>query len=91
MMVIVSLAAAVLLAACGGQSATSESPASETVPTAFSDPEAAFADREASGEDLIYAWFGVLAEDAPRGEHEGGHLEGTLAAHEALDVHDRGA
>jgi hypothetical protein len=60
-MAIVGLASAVLLAACGGQSATSESPAPESLPAAFSDPEAAFADREASGEDLINAWFGLLA------------------------------
>ena len=60
-MVIVGLAAAVLLVACGGQSATNESPASDSLPAAFSDPEAAFADREASGEDLINAWFGLLA------------------------------
>ena len=31
------------------------------MPAAFTDPDAAFADREASGEDLIYAWFGLLA------------------------------
>ena len=59
--VAMALACATLLAACGGQSATSESPAPEAVPTAFADPEAAFADREASGEDLINAWFGLLA------------------------------
>ena len=59
--VAMALVCATLLAACGGQSATSESPAPEAVPTAFADPEAAFADRKASGEDLINAWFGLLA------------------------------
>lgn len=54
MMVIVGLASAILLVACGGQSATSESASSEAIPAAFSD-------REASGEDLANAWFGLLA------------------------------
>lgn len=61
MVVLVGLASAALLVACGGQSAKIESPASEAIPAAFSDPETAFANREASGEDLINAWFGLLA------------------------------
>lgn len=62
LMVIVGLASAALLAACGGQSATIESPASEAVPAAFSD-------REASGEDLANAWFELLSmTGAPAGE-----------------------
>lgn len=55
------LAGTLLLSACGGGAATSESPAAEAGPAAFLDPKTAYADREASGEDLIYAWFGVLA------------------------------
>ena len=61
------LAGTLLLSACGGGAATSESPAAEAAPAAFSDPKTAYADREASGEDLIYAWFGVLALAAPSG------------------------
>ena len=61
------LAGTLLLSACGGGAATSESPAAEAAPAAFSDPEAAYADREASAEDLIYAWFGLLALAAPSG------------------------
>ena len=52
--VVLALAAAVLLSACGGESATSESASSETVP-------AAFTDRDASGEELANAWFGLLS------------------------------
>ena len=48
------MAAAVVLSACGGDGATSESAPSETVP-------AAFTDRDASGEDLANAWFGLLS------------------------------
>ena len=48
------MAAAVVLSACGGEGATSESAPSETVP-------AAFTDRDASGEDLANAWFGLLS------------------------------
>ncbi len=55
-----ALVVAVLLTACGSQSATVESSASDAMPAAFTDPEAAFANPEASGEDLIYAWFGLL-------------------------------
>ena len=54
------LAGTLLLSACGGGAATSESPAAEAGPAAFADPKAAFANPDASGEDLIYAWFGVL-------------------------------
>ena len=54
MIVALSLAAAVVLSACGGDGATSESAPSETVP-------AAFTDRDASGEDLANAWFGLLS------------------------------
>jgi len=53
-MTLVAVACATLLAACGGQSATSEGPASEAVPTAFADPDA-------SGEDLANAWLGLLS------------------------------
>ncbi len=49
---------AVLLTACGNQSATVESSASDAMPAAVTDPKVAFANPEASGEDLIYAWFG---------------------------------
>ena len=49
-----AVAAAVLLSACGGQGATSDSATSEAAP-------AAFADRGASGEDLANAWFGLLS------------------------------
>lgn len=59
-LVIAALVGAVLLSACGGQSATVESSMSAAMPAAFTDPEAAFANPEASGEDLIYAWFGLL-------------------------------
>ena len=59
---LVALVGAVLFTACGGsQSTTVESSTSAAMPAAFTDPDAAFADREASGEDLIYAWFGLLA------------------------------
>ena len=57
---IAALVVAVLLAACGSESASVESPASDAMPASFTDPEAAFANPEASGEDLIYAWFGLL-------------------------------
>ena len=53
-MVILATAAAVLLSACGGEAATSQSASPEAVP-------AAFADRGASGEDLANAWFGLLS------------------------------
>ena len=52
--VVLALAAAVLLSACGGEGATSESAPSEAVP-------AAFTDRDASGEQLANAWFGLLS------------------------------
>ena len=52
--VVLALAAAVLLSACGGEGATSESAPSEAVP-------AAFTDRDASGEELANAWFGLLS------------------------------
>ena len=54
MIVVLALAAAVLLSACGGEGATSESAPSEAVP-------AAFTDRDASGEELANAWFGLLS------------------------------
>ena len=57
---LVSLFGALLLSACGGQSVTVESTASDAMPEAFTDPEAAFADPDASGEDLINGWFGLL-------------------------------
>jgi hypothetical protein len=52
-MTLVAVACAALLTACGGQS-SSEPSSSASVP-------AAFADREASGEDLANAWFGLLS------------------------------
>ena len=55
-----ALVVAVLLTACGSQSATVESSASDAMPAAFTDPEATFANPEASGEDLVFAWFGLL-------------------------------
>lgn len=51
---------AVLLTACGSQSATVETSASDAEPAAFTDPQATFANPKASGEDLTYAWFGLL-------------------------------
>lgn len=61
LIVLVAIVGAVLLTACGGQSATVESTASEVMPAAFTDPKAAFANPDASGEDLVNAWFGLLA------------------------------
>ena len=55
-----ALGVAVLLTACGSESASFESSTSDVIPAAFTDPEEAFANPEASGEDLIYAWFGLL-------------------------------
>jgi hypothetical protein len=66
---VVVLVGATLLTACGSQSATVESPTSEVMPAAFADPNGTFADPEASGEDLVYAWFGLL-ELAGRGAGE---------------------
>lgn len=57
---LVALVGAQLLSACGGQSETAESSASDAMPAAFTDPEAAFANPDASGEDLINGWFGLL-------------------------------
>ena len=51
---VLALAAAVLLSGCGGEGATSESASPEVAP-------AAFADRQASGEELANAWFGLLS------------------------------
>jgi len=53
-MALVALACASLLAACGGQSSTGEPPSTPAIP-------AAYVDRDASGEDLANAWFGLLA------------------------------
>ena len=58
---LIALLGAVLLAACGGQSASDGTAASTAMPAAYTDPEGAFADPEASGEDLVNAWFGLLA------------------------------
>lgn len=52
--VILTVATAALLSACGGQSATSESPGAGEVPAAFADPNA-------SGDELADAWFGLLS------------------------------
>ena len=53
---LVALVGAVLFTACGGsQSTTVERSTSDAMPAAFTDPDAAFADREVSGENLIYA------------------------------------
>jgi hypothetical protein len=68
-LVLVALIGAVLLAGCGSQSSPNESSASDAPAAAFADPEGAFANREASGEDLINAWFGLLALTG-RGEGE---------------------
>ena len=51
---VLALAAAVLLSACGGDGATSESASSEAPPTALGD-------KGASGEELANAWFGLLS------------------------------
>lgn len=58
---LVVLISAVLLTGCGGQAATVETPTAEAMPAAFTNPQEAFANPEASEEDLIYAWFGLLA------------------------------
>lgn len=58
--VVVTLVVALFLSACGGQSATVESSASDAMPAAFTNPEEAFADPDASGENLINGWFGLL-------------------------------
>jgi hypothetical protein len=52
--VVVALACVALLAACSGQSSTTEPSATASIPSAF-------ADRDASGEDLANAYFGLLA------------------------------
>ena len=57
---LVALVGVLFLSACGGQSETVESSASDAMPAAFTDPESAFANRDASGEDLINGWFGLL-------------------------------
>jgi hypothetical protein len=67
--VLVALLGAVLLSACGNQSTPDESSASEALAAAFADPEGALANPEASGEELINAWFGLLALTG-RGEGE---------------------
>ena len=61
LLALVVLVGVVLLSACGGQSAPVESSVSDAMPAAYEDPEAAFANPDASGEDLINAWFGLLA------------------------------
>jgi len=64
---LIALIGTILLAACGGQSASDgtatseETAASTAMPAAYTDPQGTFADPEASGEDLVYAWFGLLA------------------------------
>ena len=60
---IVALLGAVLLSACGGRSGAIEgsAPASDAMSGAYADPQGTFADPEASGEDLVNAWFGLLA------------------------------
>ncbi len=68
-LVLAAVIGAVLLAACGGQSSPDESSASQATSAAYADPKGAFAEREASGEDLINAWFGLLALTG-RGEGE---------------------
>ena len=67
-LVLVAIIGAMLLSSCGGQS-TGESPVTDPLTAAFADPAEAFANREASGEVLINAWFGLLALAAP-GEGE---------------------
>jgi hypothetical protein len=57
---LVTLVGALLLSACGGQSDTVETSVSGAMPAAFTDPEATFANPDASGEDLINGWFGLL-------------------------------
>jgi hypothetical protein len=52
--VVIALACAALLSACGGQSTTAEPSTTAEIPTAFADPDA-------SGEDLANAWLGLLA------------------------------
>lgn len=50
----IALAAAGFLSACGGGGAANENPADGEVPAAFADPDA-------SGEELADAWFGLLS------------------------------
>ena len=57
---LVALVGALLLAACGGEAITVDRSASTAMPAAFADPETALANPDASGEDVIYAWFGLL-------------------------------
>ena len=62
-LLVAAFAGAVLLSACGGGSSDVESSAPTSDPTAaaYADPEATFADPDASGEELVNAWFGLLA------------------------------
>jgi hypothetical protein len=60
-LVLAALVGAIFLTACGGEESTVESSSSNATSAAYLDPEAAFADPESSGEDLINAWFGLLA------------------------------
>lgn len=52
--VLVTATCVALVAACGGQAATSEPSSTPAIP-------AAYFDRDASGEDLANAWFGLLS------------------------------
>jgi len=54
LIVALAVSSAVLLSACGSEGAMSDSAPVETVP-------AAFTDRDASGEQLANAWFGLLS------------------------------
>ncbi len=51
---LIVLVCAVVLTACGGQSSSTDNPEGKEIP-------AAFADRDATGEELANAWFGLLA------------------------------
>jgi len=71
-MVLAVLVGALLLSACGGTAATDESPSASVesssanaVSEAFANPDEALANPDAGAEDLINAWFGLLALAAP--------------------------
>jgi hypothetical protein len=70
--VLAVLVGALLLSACGGTAATDDSPSASVegssanaVSESFANPDEALANPDAGAEDLINAWFGLLALAAP--------------------------
>ncbi|MBU3701747.1 MAG: hypothetical protein FGM58_06850, partial [Acidimicrobiia bacterium] len=59
------LATSALLVACGDGSSTSGAPPTSAEPSSADQVPVAFADRDASGEELADAWFGLLALTGP--------------------------